>query len=79
MDASASFVQDATLQWSKEWGHGPMLSPSELATELDSSADVMLVRRLREAIRRLNPAMSEEARATIKRFVQVRLGRRLNP
>jgi hypothetical protein len=56
-----------------------MLSPSELATELDSSADVMLVRRLREAIRRLNPAMSEEARATIKRFVQVRLGRRLNP
>jgi hypothetical protein len=34
---------------------------------------------MREAIRRLNPAIPEEARATGKRYLQVRLERTQNP
>ena len=33
----------------------------------------------REAIRRLNPAIPGEARATIKRYLQVRFEREMNP
>jgi hypothetical protein len=40
---------------------------------------MVLVGRLREAIRRLNPAIPEEARATIKRYLKVRFERRINP
>ncbi|MEY3775403.1 MAG: hypothetical protein RLZZ129_2183 [Verrucomicrobiota bacterium] len=49
-------------------GHGPHLAPGELAAERDSFGDVVLVGRLREAIRRLNPAIPEEARAVIRDF-----------
>ena len=58
--------------------HGPMLAPGESATERDSFGDVVLGARLRDTIRRLNPAIPEEPHATIQRFVQVRLGRSLN-
>jgi len=76
-------VEDAALEWFGELGyavgHGPHLAPGELAAERDSFGEVVLVGRLREAIRRLNPAIPEEARATVKRYLQVRFERRLNP
>ena len=43
-------------------GHGPHLAPGEPSAERDSFGEVVLVGRLREAIRRLNPAIPEEAR-----------------
>ena len=42
--------------------HGPQLAPGEPAAERDSFSEVVLVGRLREAVRRLNPAIPEEAR-----------------
>ena len=40
-------------------GHGPHLAPGEPAAERDSFAEVGLVGRLREAIRRMNPAIPQ--------------------
>jgi type I restriction enzyme, R subunit len=58
-------VEAAALQWFGELGytlaHGPDLAPGEPAAERDGFGDVVLVGRLRDAIRRLNPAMPEEA------------------
>ena len=42
-------------------GHGPQLAPDEPAAERDSFGEVLLVGRLREANRWLNPAISEVA------------------
>lgn len=82
MNLNESLIEKATLQWFGELcyaaPHGPMLAPGELATERDSLADLLLIARLREAIRRLPPAMPKEVHAPIQRFVQVRLGRSLN-
>ena len=50
-------------------GHGPHLAPGEPAAERDSFGEVVLVGRLREAIRRLNPAIPEEAREEALRKV----------
>ncbi|MDY0280612.1 MAG: type I restriction endonuclease subunit R [Salinivirgaceae bacterium] len=73
MTISESLIEEATLQWFGELGyaalHGPMLAPGELSAERDSFGDVLLVGRLREAIRRLNPAMPEEAREDAVRKV----------
>jgi type I restriction enzyme R subunit len=88
-----SIVEDAALEWFGELGyavgHGaafaqlrrakPSLAPGEPAAERDSFGEVVLVGRLREAIRRLNPAIPEEARATGKRYLQVRIERRQKP
>jgi len=58
MSLNESIVEDAALEWFGELGyavgHGPQLAPGEPA-----------VGRLREAIRRLNPAIPEEARSSI--------------
>ena len=63
---NGSIVEDAALTWFGELGyavgHGPRLAPGEPAAERDSFGEVVLVRRLRESIRRLNPAIAEEAR-----------------
>jgi type I restriction enzyme R subunit len=40
-------------------GHGPHLAPGEPAAEWDSFGEVVPMGRLREAIRRLNPAIPE--------------------
>ncbi|MCL5059276.1 MAG: type I restriction endonuclease subunit R [Candidatus Thermoplasmatota archaeon] len=68
-----SIVEDAALSWFSELGyavaHGPHLAPGEPAAERDSFGDVVLAGRLREAIRRLNPAMPEEAREDALRKV----------
>ena len=77
MPASNKFIaEDTNPTWFGELGyaigHGLHLAPSEPAADRDSLGDVMLTGRLREAIRRLNPAMPEETRATCKRCLQVR-------
>ena len=68
-----SHVEDAALEWFGELGyavgHGPHLAPGEPAAERDSFGEVVLVGRLREAIRRLNPAIPEEAREEALRKV----------
>jgi type I restriction enzyme R subunit len=69
MSLNESIVEDAALEWFGELGyavgHGPHLAPVEPAAEWNSFSDLVLVGRLREAIRRLNPAIPEEARATL--------------
>ena len=78
-----SFIKDAALAWFMELGyavgHGPRIAPGELVAERDSFSEVVLVGRLREAIRRLTPAIPEEASATHKEFLSVYFERMLNP
>ena len=57
----------------------PSLAPGEPAAERQSFGEVVLAGRLREAIRRLKPAIPEEARAAIKRYLKARFVRRINP
>jgi len=68
-----SIVEDAALEWFGELGyavgHGPQLAPGEPAAERESFGEVVLVGRLREAIRRLNPAIPAEAREEALRKV----------
>ena len=83
MSLNESLVEDAALEWfgglGYAVGHGPHLAPSEPAAERDSFGEVVLVGRLREAIRRLNPAIPEEARPTLRKLQLVQIERRLNP
>jgi type I restriction enzyme, R subunit len=83
MSLNESIVEDAALEWFGELGyavgHGPHLAPGEPAAERASFGEVVLVERLREAIRRLNPAIPEEAPAAIKRYLKTRFERRVNP
>ena len=73
MSLNESIVEDAALEWFGELGyavgHGPQLAPGEPAAERESFGEVVLVGRLREAIRRLNPAIPEEAREEALRKV----------
>ena len=73
MSLNESHVEEAALTWFGELGyavgHGPHLAPGEPAAERDSFGEVVLVGRLREAIRRLNPAIPEEAREEALRKV----------
>ena len=73
MSLNESTVEDAALEWFGELGycvgHGPHLAPGEPAADRDSFGEVVLVGRLREAIRRLNPAIAEEAREEALRKV----------
>ena len=77
MSLNESIVEDVALEWFGELGyavgHGPHLAPCEPAAERDSFGEVVLVGRLREAIRRLNPAVPEDAREEALRKV-LRLG-----
>jgi type I restriction enzyme R subunit len=73
MSLNESIVEDAALEWFGELGyaigHGPQIAPGEAAAERDSFGEVVLVGRLRAAIRRLNPAIPEEAREDALRRV----------
>jgi type I restriction enzyme R subunit len=73
MSLNESIVEDAALEWFGELGyavgHGPHLAPGEPAAERDSFSEVVLLGRLREAIRRLNPAIPEDAREEALRKV----------
>jgi type I restriction enzyme R subunit len=73
MTFNESVVENAALEWFEclgyQVGHGPDLAPGEPASERDSYADVVLVGRLQEAIRRLNPTIPDEAREEALRKV----------
>jgi type I restriction enzyme R subunit len=70
MSLNESIVEDAALEWFGDLGyavgHGPHLAPGEPAAERDSFGDVVLVGRLRDAIRRLNPAIPFRTLATLR-------------
>ena len=67
MILSDAIVEEAALGWFLELGYtvlpGPQLAPGEPAAERESFSDVVLVGRLREAIRQLNPASSKAPQA----------------
>ena len=69
MSLNESIVEEAALEWFGELGyavgHGPQLAPGEPAAERDSFSEVV-VGRLREAIRRLNPAIPSRTLATLR-------------
>jgi type I restriction enzyme R subunit len=73
MSLDESIVEDAALEWFGELGyavgHGPHLAPGEPPAERDSFDEVVLVDRLRKTIRRLNPAVPDEAREEALRKV----------
>jgi len=65
MHFSESVVEDAALDWLHKLGytilHGPDIAPSELAAEREDYAQVILPRRLRDAVTRLNPTLPPDA------------------
>lgn len=65
MALTESIVELTALSWLQELGYstldGPTLAPGEPTTERDSFGDVVLIGRLQEAVRRLNPLMPAEA------------------
>ena len=69
MSLNVSHVEEAALEWFAELGyavgHGPQLAPGEPAAERDSFGEVVLVGRMRGAIRRMNSA------ATVKEYLPV--------
>lgn len=83
MAMNESIVEDAAPEWFGELGyavgHGPQLAPGEPAAGRESFGEVVLAGRLREAIRRPNPAIPEEARANVRLFRMVRNERRPKP
>lgn len=60
-----STVEEAALGWFEELGygvvHGPEIAPGELFAERESYGDVVLVKRLREAMARINPHVPPDA------------------
>ncbi|HOV82771.1 MAG TPA: type I restriction endonuclease subunit R [Methanothrix sp.] len=60
-----SLVEEATLSWLVSLGYtsvfGPDIAPGEPAAERESFQEVLLSRRLQDALRRLNPAIPSDA------------------
>jgi type I restriction enzyme, R subunit len=60
-----STVEEASLSWFEELGyavvHGPEIAPGDLFAERQSYGDVVLVKRLREALARINPRVPSDA------------------
>jgi type I restriction enzyme R subunit len=60
-----SLVEEATLSWLSSLGYssifGPDIAPDEPAAERESFLEVLLIRRLGDALGRLNPAMPSDA------------------
>lgn len=77
MILNESTVEEAALSWFRELGyaigHGPHRAPGESAAERDSFGEVVLARRLRSAIWKLNPDIPEDAREEALRKV-LRIG-----
>ena len=65
MAFTESIVEDATLNWFGELGfsllHGPEIAPGELVAERAAFGEVVLEKRLRAALRKLNPGLPVEA------------------
>src|SRR5438445_1102010 len=71
-----STVEAAALEWLQAVGYeiayGPEIAPEEQLAERDSFAEVVLLRRLREAVVGLNPGASHEAReAAVDRILRL--------
>ena len=68
-----SVVEEAALSWFGELGYAAnsalMLAPEEIGAERNSFSDVVLVRRLRDAIARSNPKIPSDAREEALRKV----------
>jgi len=83
MTLNESTLEDDALEWfgdlSYAVGHGPHIAPGEPAAERASFGEVVLTGRLREANRRLNPAIPEEAQATIRQYRRVQIERKTSP
>jgi type I restriction enzyme, R subunit len=62
-----SVVEEATLQWLSELGysilHGPDIAPEGIAQERENYAQVVLIERLTEKLRQLNPDIPANALA----------------
>ena len=62
---SESIVEDAALDWLESLGwnvaHGPDIAPDTLAAERADYGQVVLERRLRDALAQLNPDLPAEA------------------
>jgi len=62
---SESIIEQAALDWLKAigWGtiFGPDIAPDMLAAERENYGQVVLERRLRQALQRLNPQVSADA------------------
>src|SRR6516165_3488364 len=60
-----STVEDAALSWFAELGyavvHGPAVAPGELFAERQNYGDIVLVKRLREALARITPQIPQDA------------------
>lgn len=73
MSLNESIVEEAALEWFGELGYtclgAEALTPAHSQGERESYGEVVLVGRLREAIRRLNPAIPEDAREEALRKV----------
>jgi type I restriction enzyme R subunit len=78
-----SVVEAAALEWFGELGyavgHGPHLAPGQPAAERESFSDEVLVGRLREAIRQLNPASCKASPTTVAKSATVQSRSWLNP
>ena len=65
MTLNESIVENAALEWFGDLGYaigtGPDIAPGEPAAERSSFSDVILMSRLQDAIRRLNPQIPPEA------------------
>lgn len=63
MSLHESIVEDAAIEWLRELGYAawyePQLAPGEQDAEREFFGDVVLVNRLREAIRWFNPAIHQ--------------------
>lgn len=72
-DIAESHVEEAALAWLTELGYdtanGPEIGPDSIRPERAAYADVVLDRRLRDAIARLNPAIAAEAREEVFRKI----------
>jgi type I restriction enzyme, R subunit len=73
MTVTEDVVEQAAIEWFQSLGYahlyGPDIAPGEPAAERDSFGDVVLTRRLAEAIDRLNPKMPSSAREEALRKV----------
>jgi type I restriction enzyme R subunit len=67
MSLNESIVEDAALEWFGEQSRvAPTLIPAFSQGEKEKDGEVVLVGRLREAIRRLNPAIPSRTPATLR-------------
>jgi hypothetical protein len=67
MSLNESIVEDAALSWFREQCRvAPALIPAFSQREKEEASEVLLVGRLREAIRRLSPAIPSRIFATLR-------------